>query len=334
MNKSAEIIKNILKRIFTIDSYSRFESVALDIFNFQYNNNPVYKAYVDYLHVDRSKIRSLQSIPFLPIEFFKTQKIVTTEFSEDIIFTSSGTTGQQISKHFVADLKIYEESFMQAFIFFYNSVQDYTFLALLPSYMERQGSSLIYMMEKLFEHSGSLANGFYLNEYEKLYTQLLHLNNLGKKTILVGVSYALLDFAEKYSAKLENVIFLETGGMKGMKQEITKEEMYEKIKASFPGIQIHSEYGMTELLSQAYSLGEAKYNTPPWMKVFIRDMYDPFEYVAEGKKGGINIIDLANIYSCSFIETKDVGSITANGFSIHGRIDNADIRGCNLMLSS
>ncbi len=321
------------EKIFNISSSSEFEKTALQVFRFQAKNNIVYAKYLKYLKTDINKITKITDIPFLPIEFFKTHKIVSTKKKEQLIFTSSGTTGMSTSKHYVADLKLYEKSFNSAFEKFYGNPQNYCILGLLPSYLEREGSSLIYMVESLIKHSKNSQSGFYLNNLNELVKTLEALEKTNRKYILFGVTYALLDLAENYNLTLNNAIIMETGGMKGKRKEISKQEMH-KILINKLGVKtIHSEYGMTELLSQAYSKGEGIYTTPDWMKVLIRDIYDPFAYVETAKSGGINIIDLANINSCSFIETKDLGKQFDNGsFTILGRFDNSDIRGCNLLV--
>ncbi len=319
--------------IFKIKTKEQFNEIALQVFRFQAKNNTVYTKYLEYLKTDINKISKITDIPFLPIEFFKTHKIVSTKNKEQIIFTSSGTTGLSTSKHYVSDLKIYNQSFNYAFEIFYGNPQDYCILGLLPSYLERKGSSLIYMVNSLIKQSKNSQSGFYLNNLDELVKTLQTLEKSKKKYILFGVTYALLDLAESYNLKLNNAIIMETGGMKGKRKEISKQEMH-KILINKLGVKtIHSEYGMTELLSQAYSKGEGIYTTPKWMKIMIRDIYDPFAYVEAGKSGGINIIDLANINSCSFIETKDLGKqFTDGSFTILGRFDNSDIRGCNLLV--
>ncbi len=316
-------------------SQQDFERIALDIFRFQVENNPVYSEYVGYLGRDVREIDSLQKIPFLPIEFFKTHKVITRyTFDrpvESTVFRSSGTTGMQRSEHYVADLDLYEKSFTLGFEYFYGDIKDFVILALLPSYLERGDSSLVYMAKRLIEIGGKPESGFYLYNHEDLYKKLLALQSGGRKTILLGVSFALLDFAEKYSLDFPDLIVMETGGMKGRKREMVREELHGILKKAFGTEHIHSEYGMTELLSQAYGR-DGKFEFVPWAKVVIRDMNDPFTYLPEGRSGGVNIIDLANVFSCSFIETKDIGKLTGSGFEILGRFDNSDLRGCNLMV--
>lgn len=324
---------DIKKRIFQIDNTESFNELALEIFYFQYENNPVYKTFVQKLGIDISQISNIKEIPFLPIEFFKSHKILSINSPTKITFSSSGTTGTNSSKHFVYDLCVYEKSFSNSFSKFYGNPNDFVFLALLPSYLERGGSSLVYMAEKLIQKSKHPESGFYLDDYEGLYQTLLELKAKNKKTILLGVTYALLDMIEKYSINFPNLIVMETGGMKGRRKEMVREELHAKLQKGFGINSIHSEYGMTELLSQAYSKGKGKFNCPPWMQVNIRDINDPFSYVKNGKTGGINVIDLANLYSCSFIETKDLGKKYAdNNFEVLGRFDNSDVRGCNLLV--
>ena len=325
---------SLIKQLFNIQSDEEFIQIALQLFQLQYNENKIYRKFCDLLKVNPKAITSLEEIPFLPIEFFKSEKVVTGEFVPQQTFLSSGTTGQNQSKHFVKDLKIYEESFTKGFSQFYGNVEDYCFLALLPSYMEREGSSLIYMTEYLVKHSKHPLSGFYLDEYDKLIETFQQLKATNQKIVLLGVSFALLDFAEKYQVDLSDVIIMETGGMKGRRKELTRAELHQIYKERFNVSVIHSEYGMTELLSQAYSFGEGIYQTPNWMKVFIRDINDPFTYLPKQKTGGVNVIDLANIDSCAFIATQDLGKKNNNNtFEILGRFDNSDLRGCNLLIS-
>jgi len=323
---------NFIDAIFNINNKVDFNKIALDVFRFQAINNQVYKDYINKLGIKIHTINDIKKIPFLPIEFFKTHKVLTNTQKYDIIFTSSGTTGLQTSKHYIADLKIYEKSFLQSFKNFYGDISQYTILALLPSYLERKGSSLIYMMNKLIEKADK-QSGFYLNNLDELAQKIKELKSSDKKIFLIGVSYALIDLAENFNLNLSDCIVMETGGMKGKRKELSKEELHNFLSKKFNVKNIHSEYGMTELLSQAYSQGKGIFKTQPWMQVLIRDIYDPFSYVKNNNSGGINVIDLANIYSCSFIETKDLGKLHKNGnFEILGRFDNSDIRGCNLLI--
>ena len=316
-------------KIFQNHTNSSFESVALKIFQYQAINNNVYKTYLKFLNVNPNNVKNLSQIPFLPIEFFKHQDVVCKSKNIDIVFTSSGTSGKQ-SKHIVNDLSIYMKSFTSGFEHFYGNIMDYTILALLPSYMERSGSSLIYMCEKLVKYSQKKESGFYLNEHQELSNLLLELERQNRKTLLIGVSFALLDFVEKYPIKLKNTIVMETGGMKGKREEMVREQLHSILCKYFNLPKIHSEYGMTELLSQAYSKGDGIFESPPWMHISCRDANDPLSN--NKKTGGINIIDLANVYSCSFIASQDLGKIHKNDtFEVVGRFDASDIRGCNLM---
>jgi len=318
--------------IFNIKSFRDFESLALAVFRFQYEENPVYREYVNLLNVDIDWVRSVADIPFLPVSFFKNRKIITGETDTSFYFQSSGTTGQVRSKHFVVDKQIYINSFTASFRKFYGNFKDYCFLALLPLYLEQQHSSLVFMIDYFIKNSLCAESAFFLNDFERLADTLRRLEKAGKKTILIGISYALMDFAEFYNESLNHTIVMETGAMKGNREELTKKELHRFLKDRFL-TEIYSEYGMTELFSQAYSKEGGKFFAPPWMKILIRDRYDPFSYLPVNKIGGINIIDLANINSCSFIETQDLGKINFDGsFELQGRFDVADIRGCNLLV--
>lgn len=318
--------------IFQINNEIEFEAQALKVFNFQFENNSVYRSFCDLLYKNPSDIRSLKEIPFLPIQFFKTHEILSSEKQIHKIFSSSGTTGSVTSKHFVTDLNIYEKSFNEGFKQFYGDIKDYTILALLPSYLERNGSSLIYMVYSLIKQSNKPKSGFYLNNLSDLKDTLVQLDNSGEKVLLIGVSFALLDLVENYQFQLKNTIVMETGGMKGRRKELVREELHAILKRGFGVNQIHSEYGMTELLSQAYSKGNGVFECSNTMKVFVRDTEDALTILKDNKTGGINIIDLANVNSCSFLATQDLGKVYKNGtFEIIGRFDNSDIRGCNLM---
>ena len=321
------------KDIFTISTAAEFDEKALQVFEFQYHNNPVYRNFCNLLDRKPGQVKSIEKIPFLPIEFFKSHKITSSEASEEIIFTSSGTTGQVKSKHFVTDLAIYEESFRRAFTNFYGSVENYAVLALLPSYLERKGSSLIYMVDDLIKKSKNPASGFYLHDLEALAQKLNELEQKQQKVLLIGVSFALLDLAEKFSLNLKHTAVMETGGMKGRRKEMIRAELHEILKQGLGVENIHSEYGMTELLSQAYAVKNGIFECPPWMKLLIRDPEDALTLLPDGKSGGINVIDLANSNSCSFIATQDLGkNLGAGKTEILGRFDNSDIRGCNLMV--
>ena len=322
-----------IQDIFTVASHKQFEKIALKVFRFQYENNMVYREFCDLLKVDKGSVKSLKQIPFLPIQFFKSHKVLSTTHPVQETFTSSGTTGLLTSRHLVTDVSIYEESYRKAFASFYGNIEDYAVLALLPSYLEREGSSLLYMVDDLMELSNNPHSGFYLNNYQELINKLIELDNSGQNILLIGVTYALLDLIEIQQFQLKNTIIMETGGMKGRRKEIVREELHQLLCNGFGVSSIHSEYGMTELLSQAYSLGEGVFECPNWMAVLIRDTEDALTYVDEGKTGGINVIDLANINSCSFIATQDLGKkYQDNSFEVLGRFDNSDIRGCNLMV--
>ncbi|UQD55329.1 acyl transferase [Flavobacterium sp. K5-23] len=319
--------------IFTISSQKQFEKIALKVFRFQHENNIVYREFCDLLKVEPQKVKSVQQIPFLPIQFFKSHAVVSNTNQVEATFTSSGTTGMITSKHLVTDVSIYEESYRQGFSQFYGNIEDYVVLALLPSYLERGGSSLIYMVEDLIQLSNRPESGFYLHNHDELIKQLVELDQSGQNVILIGVTYALLDLIEKHKFQLQNTIIMETGGMKGKRKEMIREELHAQLCEGFGVKAIHSEYGMTELLSQAYSLGEGVFECPSWIQILIRDTEDALTYIPQGKTGGINVIDLANINSCSFIATQDLGKKNPNNsFEVLGRFDNSDIRGCNLMV--
>lgn len=320
-------------RLFSISSEEQFEELALDIFRFQYENQPVYQQYCKAIHRNPKEVKTIEEIPFLPIQFFKSHKILASGFTEEIIFSSSGTTGSQTSRHFVPDIELYRQIFRRAFSKFYGNIKEYIVLALLPSYLERTGSSLIYMAEDFIRESEHEDSGFYLNNYEALIQKLKQLDRNNQKILLIGVSFALLDLIEKEQFELKNTIIMETGGMKGRRKEITRKELHELLQNGFGVKNIHSEYGMTELLSQAYSAGEGLFYSPNSMEILIREPEDPFQILPAGKTGGINIIDLANLYSCSFIATQDLGKKHHDGgFEVLGRFDESDIRGCNLMV--
>jgi hypothetical protein len=330
-------VKNTIleEKIFTAGA-DDFIALALEVFNFQYNNNLVYRQYCDALRVDINEIDAIEKIPFLPISFFKTHTIITTVFEPEVIFESSGTTQTINSRHLVKDIDLYKKSFTQAFELFYGKAEDWCIIALLPSYLERNNSSLVMMADSLIKQSNHSSSGFYLNELDKLQKTLSALEKDEQKTLLLGVTFALLDFAEQYPMPLKHTAIMETGGMKGRREELTRQEVHSILCDSFQLSAIHSEYGMTELLSQAYSKGNGLFNCPPWMKILIRDEDDPFTIHSSTKNkfisGAINIIDLANIYSCSFIATDDAGKLYPdNSFEVLGRLDNSDIRGCSLL---
>lgn len=320
--------------IFEIRNDAGFSKQVMRIFRYQAVNNLVYSEFVKYLKIKAEDIRNPSEIPFLPAEFFRSHIVVTGKKAPEIIFESSGTTGSAKSRHYVTDPGIYEESFLRTFNIFYGDPSDYFIAALLPSYTEREASSLVYMMNALIKKSNYRAGGFYRDDTGALLTEIYEARKTGRKVLLVGVSFALLNLAEKYSPDLSGVIVMETGGMKGRRKEITRQELHAILKQKLNTDVIHSEYGMTELLSQAYSEGDGIFRTPPWMKILIRDPYDPLKIIRTPHfPGGINIIDLANINSCSFIATSDLGKLHENGsFEVLGRIDNSDIRGCNLLI--
>ena len=319
--------------LFSISNQKQFEKIALKTFRYQYENNFVYQEFCDLLHTNVQKVKTLQQIPFLPIQFFKSHTVVSNNEAPQAIFTSSGTTGMTTSQHLVTDVSLYEESYRRGFSQFYGNIENYVVLALLPSYLEREGSSLIYMVEDLIQLSNQPESGFYLNNHDELIEKLIELDSQGQNVILIGVTYALLDLIEKRKFQLQNTIIMETGGMKGKRKEMIREELHQQLCAGFGVSSIHSEYGMTELLSQAYSLGAGVFECPSWMQILIRDTEDALSYITNGKTGGINVIDLANRNSCAFIATQDLGKKYANGtFEVLGRFDNSDIRGCNLMV--
>ncbi len=323
---------NLEKKIFTISSPEEFHTLALEIFQFQYKNVKVYQEFCDLLKVNPAKVNNIQDIPFLPIHFFKSHQVIAEHVNSEKIFSSSGTTGNITSKHFVANLSLYKESFTKAFKHFFGTIEEFTILALLPSYLEQGSSSLVFMVDELIKQSKSSHSGFYLHNTSDLIEKLDFLEQTNQKTILLGVSYALLDLIEAQPFQLKNTIIMETGGMKGRRKEMIKEELHSILKKGFGIKEIYSEYGMTELLSQAYSKGNGLFNCPPWMKVITRDTEDAQTYISE-KTGGINVIDLANLYSCSFIATQDLGKKNKDeSFEILGRFDDSDIRGCNLMV--
>ena len=321
------------EEIFSVQNEAEFRDMALRVFEFQYQNNKVYRQFCELLKKNPNNLSSLEEIPFLPIGFFKSHKIVSSTNTPEIIFTSSGTTGMQTSNHYVTDLSLYEKSFLKAFESFYGNPEELVILAILPSYLERTGSSLIYMADALIKKSTQAESGFYLHNLDDLQETLEKTEKAGKKTLLIGVSFALLDLIERYKFNLKNTIVMETGGMKGRRKEMIRTELHEILCKGFGVPAIHSEYGMTELLSQAYSRGEGVFECPSWMKILIRDSEDALSLLPPHKTGGINVIDLANFNSCSFIATQDLGRETAPGKTeILGRFDHSDIRGCNLLI--
>ncbi len=319
--------------IFNITSQQQFNSLALKIFNYQYVNNVVYKNWCNLLKINPLQIDGIEKIPFLPIEFFKSNKIITSPItSKTLAFTSSATTSQIASTHYVNDIKLYEQSFLKCFNLFYGNPNQYCFLALLPNYLQRKGSSLVYMCHELIKQSTHPFSGFFLDNIDDLILKINKLKSTNQKVILIGVSYALMDLCDKDITLNDNFIVIETGGMKGTRKELLKSELHSYLKNGFKINTINSEYGMTELLSQAYSLSNEKFVSPPWLKFLIREVDNPLQLAEANKTGGINVIDLANIYSCAFIATKDLGYIDAdNNLQLMGRFDNSDVRGCNLM---
>lgn len=345
----------MMNGIFQIKNEAEFQQKCLETFHFQYNNIEIYRKFVDYLNVNPGDIKKVEKIPFLPIEMFKNHTILDQNKKTDLFFQSSGTTQMNLSKHWISDEKLYQESIEKSFEQFIGKAEDYIFLGLLPSYLEKQNSSLIYMVDFLMKKSGKPENGYFLYNHEELFKVLKELSKQNKKVILFGVAFALLDFLDfantnhQIIESSDQLIIIETGGMKGRKQEMTKDELLAIFHQGFGTDKIYSEYSMTELLSQAYSLGQNIYETPNWMRILIRNTEDPFSYVEAGRNGAINIIDLANRHSCSFIATQDLGKIlpssesiaddqkhikmSSNHFQVLGRIDHSDIRGCSLLVS-
>lgn len=328
-----------MNTIFDIQTEHDFLAESLRVFRYQYENIEVYRNFVSYLNIKPDEVVKLEDIPFLPIEMFKNHLVIDKNVTADLFFQSSGTTQMNLSKHFIADENIYQESIYKSFEQFIGKPEDFIFLGLLPSYLERQNSSLIYMVDYLMKKSAKPENGYFLYNHSDLFELLNTIKD--QKVILFGVSFALLDFLDYCHSErseeslyfLENLIVIETGGMKGRKEEMTKDELLKILKDGFKTDQIYSEYSMTELLSQAYSLGNNEYDCPNWMRIMIRNTEDPFAYEKEGRTGAINIIDLANIHSCSFIATQDLGKIIGDKFQVLGRIDHSDIRGCSLLVS-
>jgi Acyl-protein synthetase, LuxE len=322
-----------INKVFSISSEQEFNESALEIFRLQYKDNRIYHAFVDAVRPNLQSIDHFSKIPFLPIGFFKKHKIVSKDEKFDLCFESSGTTASVPSKHFVSKKEVYQESFQKGFELFYGKPDDYTILALLPSYLERSNSSLVFMVNELIQKSAKMESGFYLDNLEDLHSLLLRLKTEKRKVFLIGVSFALLELAEKFPISFPELILMETGGMKGRRKELLREELHAILKQAFCIEQVHSEYGMTELLSQAYAAKDGRFSTLPWMKILIRDMNDPLSLETKKSSGGINVIDLANIYSCSFIATQDLGRSHANGtFEVLGRFDDSEVRGCNLMV--
>jgi len=326
-------INEFKRKIFQISTKDEFNELSLQLFYHQAAKNPIYSRFIQLLGKSPRDCKKLDDIPFLPIELFKSQRLITTGLEPEMEFTSSGTTSAQTSTHFVADLELYKSSFTACFENFYGKISDYSILALLPSYLERTGSSLVFMVDHLIAASNSEDSGFFLNNLEELHSTILKLKSQRKKVLVIGVSFALLELAEKFPGDYSGIAFMETGGMKGRRKELTREELHHALATSFGVKHIHSEYGMTELLSQAYSSGKGMFTCPQWMKVLIRDTDDPLSRSMPGKAGGIDIIDLANINSCAFVSTQDLGRKNENDeFEVIGRYDQSDIRGCNLLV--
>ena len=319
--------------VFNIQNQSDFKTCALQVFRHQFKNNTVYRSFCDLLYIHSSDVKEIEEIPFLPIQFFKSHAVLSSTQAVKETFTSSGTTGSSVSKHMVTDLSWYTKSYTKGFEYFYGPIEEYTVLGLLPNYLERDGSSLIYMVDDFIKKSNKPASGFYLNNLTELSKTLIALDKKGEKVLLIGVTFALLDLIERQQFKLQNTIIMETGGMKGRRKEMIRNELHEILCAGFGVSKIHSEYGMTELLSQGYSSGDGVFYCPPWMKILARDTEDALTMVGTNKTGGLNVIDLANYNSCSFIATQDLGKVDNNGsFEVLGRFDHSDIRGCNLMV--
>lgn len=323
------------KYIAALDSTTaqeNFERLAMQAFSFQYMHNHIYHRYCDLLNIDVGMVNYIEDIPFMPVEFFKSHKVICDDMNAEIVFTSSSTTGNVPSSHYVADANIYKRTFMSGFRQFYGEPSELCILGLLPAYLERTGSSLVYMVDELIRQSAHSMSGFFLNDHNELYERICRLEDNGEKYILIGVSFALLDFAEKYNLQIKHGIVMETGGMKGRRKEIVRSELHDILQKSFGVQKVHSEYGMTELLSQAYSQGDGIYRCSNTMKVLARETNDPLSVHKSGS-GAINVIDLANIYSCCFIQTSDLGQVFDDGtFTVSGRFDSADVRGCNLMI--
>jgi len=325
--------EKVYNHVFSVSSNADFDALALRLFHVQYHFNPVYRAFCNVLQTDLKRIRIPSQIPFLPVNVFRTQKVLLENAETTEYFESSGTSGSVQGKHFIPDFSLYERAFMNGFRHFYGNPEDFVIMALLPAYLERPHSSLVYMAKKLIEKSGDPLSEFYLYDHEKLNENLGNAAVQNKKVILLGVSFALLDFAAKYNIDYPGLILMETGGMKGHREELTREELHAELKKSFPSSEIHSEYGMTELLSQAYSKENGVFQTPPWMKIFLRDISDPLSAPANRNRGAVNIIDLANVWSCPFLATDDMGILHDDGFfEILGRLDFSVMRGCNVMI--
>lgn len=319
--------------VFNIQSQEDFNRLSLEVFKYQFENNAVYRSFCDLLYIHSSEVAEVAEIPFLPIEFFKSHNVISLQDVAQKTFTSSGTSGTNRSKHLVTDISVYQQSYLKGFEHFYGTIEDFVVLALLPDYLEREGSSLIYMVADLIKRTGSSESGFFLKNHQKLAEKLHYLDKNGQKVLLIGVSFALLDLIEGYRFGLKNTIVMETGGMKGRRKELIRSELHHLLTKGLGVSEIHSEYGMTELLSQAYSKGGGIFQCPPWMQVLARDIEDPLTILSNRRTGGLNVVDLANYNSCSFIATQDLGKVYQDGsFEVLGRFDHSDIRGCNLMI--
>jgi hypothetical protein len=334
MNRELPTAETLMQQVFSIKNEKGLLDTAFAVFRFQYHYNAIYKSYCDLIQRTPETVHLLCDIPFLPISFFKTHIIRTTEFHPEVIFESSGTTGTATSKHFIKDISLYKQSFISAFETLYGPAENWCILGLLPSYLEKGASSLVFMVDELIKKGGHPKSNFYLHDLEKLANTMQALEKEKQKTLVIGVTYALLDFAQHFPLPLSYTTVMETGGMKGQKREMVRSEVHLILKKAFSLQNIHSEYGMTELLSQAYAAGNGRFISPPWMRVLLRHEDDPLLCNGRGteKSGAINIIDLANLYSCSFIATEDVGKLYSDGsFEVLGRLDNSDIRGCSLL---
>ena len=324
-------IEGFKEKVFSVDSLD-FDVFAMELFRFQAKNSNVFRKYIEEVGIDPENVKDFSQIPFIPVELFKSQAVKTARWEPVTVFESSGTTGRNTSHHYIEDLEFYRSVTLEGFKHFYGEIQNYTIMALLPSYLERGNSSLVVMIEYFIRNSGNPGSGFYLDNPEEMINNIKSLKN-DNKVLLFGATFALLDLAEKGKIDLNEVIIMETGGMKGRREEMIREEVHSILTQQFNVDSVHSEYGMTEMMSQAYSSGKGLFHCPPWMKVVIRDLYDPFRIQPAGVTGGINIIDLSNVHSCSFIETQDIGrKMDDNGFEILGRMDNSDVRGCNLLV--
>ena len=327
-----DFVSSFAKKIFNISSFDDFSMLAIELFHYQYSHCSIYKTYTEGLMTDPDMVDSIEKIPFLPIQFFKRHLILSSDKNPKICFESSATTSSNVSKHYLCSPEVYTESFTRSFKSAFGDPSDFAILALLPSYLERSGSSLVYMVDRLIHLSKYKESGFFLSDFEDLYHALTQLSQQKTKTILFGVTFGLLDFIEKYHIDFSELTIIETGGMKGRRDEITRLQLHELLCNGFGVKKVYSEYGMTELLSQAYTQGEMQFSCPPWMKVLIRETNDPLSVSLQGKNGGLNIIDLANIESCAFISAQDLGTVYADGsFEVLGRFDDSDIRGCSLM---